>query len=68
MLWIICPGDTAREAVVEFLLLLKGNPRSSAEDRAGDDSAGDEAVNSSTSDASNDAAKLLDISGSDTNA
>lgn len=68
MLWTIFPGDTAREAVFEVRWVRKGKPRSSADEREGDDSAGDDAVKSSASDASSDAAKLLDISGSETSA
>lgn len=66
-----CPGDTGREdVIVDRLNIVTFGCSSEGVDR-GDESADDCATNSSASDAwplSTDAAKLLDISGSDINA
>jgi hypothetical protein len=65
-----CPGDTERDVTVDRLNNV-GLGRSSEGVERGDESAGDCATSSSVSDAwlfSMEAAKLLDISGSDINA
>lgn len=64
-------GDTGREDVIADRLNSAGLGCSSDGVERGDESAGDWATNSSVSDAwalPTDAAKLLDISGSDINA
>jgi hypothetical protein len=68
-----CPGEADRDAAaLERVLRVEigGRPRSSAEDRLGDDNAGEGDMSSisETCPLSSDAAKLLEISGSDTKA
>jgi len=61
------PGDTGLEVVIVDRLNIVGLGRSSEGVEIGDESAG-ECASSSASELSREAAKLLDISGSDINA
>lgn len=63
------PGDTEREAAAEFaFLVLWRSRRSSAEERVGEERPGEREITSSASDTwalSREAAKLLEMSGSE---